>query len=61
MRVCPECSSPVYVTDQNCAQIPATYCENMDCGWYGEPTTEELDSMKGPLITVEELKEHMKP
>lgn len=60
-RRCPDCSSLIFVTDQNCAQIPTAYCNDPDCDWFGEPTSNELDAMKGALITIEELEEHMKP
>ena len=34
---CPECGSPVFVTDKNCDKVLGAYCENQDCNWVGFP------------------------
>ena len=44
-RSCPECGSFVYATDQNCAEVPTTYCCNPDCNWFADPTIEELNGI----------------
>jgi hypothetical protein len=44
-RQCPDCGSLTFTTDQNCAVVPTTYCQNPDCNWYGDPTAAELQAI----------------